>query len=59
MVKPSEWYIHQSSVLDLAVLRFWMIAMGILAALAMNGLIFPRHCRVCSYRHFCDLSIPL
>ncbi|EMD38705.1 hypothetical protein CERSUDRAFT_113885 [Gelatoporia subvermispora B] len=34
------------SVLTLAILRALMIGAGILAALLMNSLIFPRHCRV-------------
>ncbi|OCH95253.1 hypothetical protein OBBRIDRAFT_614539 [Obba rivulosa] len=34
------------SVLKLAILRALMIGGGILAALLMNSLVFPRHCRV-------------
>ena len=30
----------------LAGIRALMIAIGIVAALLMNGLVFPRHCRV-------------
>jgi len=30
----------------LALLRSLMIAQGVIAALTMNSLIFPRHCRV-------------
>ncbi len=32
--------------LDLAFLRAGMISAGMVAALIMNSLVFPRHCRV-------------
>lgn len=34
------------SIIKLAAIRALMIAVGIFAALLMNGLVFPRHCRV-------------
>jgi len=34
------------SIIALAGIRALMIAIGIVAALLMNGLVFPRHCRV-------------
>ncbi len=33
--------------IELAAIRALMIAVGIVGALLMNSLVFPRHCRVC------------
>ncbi|KAI0928180.1 hypothetical protein AcW2_004274 [Taiwanofungus camphoratus] len=40
-----------TSVLKLAIIRAVMIAIGIILALIMNGLVFPRHCRVLFLSH--------
>ncbi|KZT66828.1 hypothetical protein DAEQUDRAFT_729793 [Daedalea quercina L-15889] len=43
----AEYVTHtQQSIIALAGIRALMIAIGIVAALLMNGLVFPRHCRV-------------
>lgn len=39
-----------TSAIELSIVRSVMIAAGIVAALLVNSLLFPRHCRVCVLR---------
>ncbi|TFL06868.1 hypothetical protein BDV98DRAFT_1716 [Pterulicium gracile] len=48
-----DFYGDNTAASSLALYRGLMISLGIVAAVAMNNLVFPRHCRVLLLRNAC------